>query len=508
MNALKTCFSSRPYYLLFLFITAAIGSFCFSIVEPYGAENKEQTLQHLFLNKKWKGDFDGMVERRLIRVLVVTNNMEFFFHRGHYRGMTVDLLEDFEKFINERDPEKTLQISVIFLPVNRDQLIPALVAGIGDIAVGNVSIIEDRLRAVDFSEPFRSDVRKIVVANSQVPSLRTLEDLSGQNLYVRKSSSYYSYLLRLNKTLEHRGQPLINLVEVDENFEDTDLLQMVNNSLIPMIIVDDHIAEFWSEIFADIKLYQDIPVNEGGAIGWAFRKKSPLLAEIINNFLKTAKIGTERGNVIFNKYYQNNKWTRNSIVSNSSERYQSILKLFKKYASTYGFDYLLTQALAYQESQFVHNKRSSAGAVGIMQVLPETAADKNVGIPNIENLEANVHAGHRYLRFIQDRYFNDTRIDYVNKHLLTLASYNAGPKKILDIREETKERGFDPNIWFNNVELVVAEKVGRETVQYVSNIYKYYIAYKLFQEKAHRFPKKSLSLAQNTPSRSSRFAPE
>ena len=283
----------------------------------------------------------------------------------------------------------------------------------------------------------------------------------------------------------------MKIVEADEHLEDSDLLEMVDAALIPMVVVDDHKAEFWGEIFTHIKLYPDIAINEGGKIGWAFRKDSPKLAEIINKFRETTKKGTELGNIVFKKYLQENKWARNALSPEAIERYQSTVELFKKYADQYEFDYLMTEALAFQESQLDHSKRSPAGAVGIMQLLPATAADQNVGIPDIENLEDNVHAGHKYLRFIQDRYFNDPDIDNLNKNLLTFAAYNAGPKKILDLRDEAKSRGLDPNVWFKNVELVVAEKVGRETIQYVSNIYKYFIAYKLTQEKAEKAQEKS-----------------
>jgi len=463
------------------------------------AEKNHEDFGHLLLEKRWEGDFDGMLERRLIRVLVVFNKIDFFIDQGHYRGMSVELLEAFEKFINKRNKERALHVDVIFLPVDRDQLIPALIDGKGDIAIGNLTIIEDQLKNVAFSNPFLTDVKGIVITNSNVPPLSTIEDLSGQKVHTRKSSSYYQHSLELNKTFKRKGLEPMKLVEADEHFEDSDLLQMVNNGLIPMIVVDDHIAKFWGELFKDITLYQNIAINEGGDIGWAFRKNSPRLAEVINSFLEITKKGTELGNVIFKKYLQENKWARNALSPRKIERHQSVIELFKKYADRYEFDYLMTQALAYQESQLDHSKRSSAGAVGIMQVLPETAADKNVGIPNIENLENNVHAGHKYLRFIQDRYFGESKIDNLNKHLLTFASYNAGPKKILDLRDETKSRGLDPNVWFNNVELVVAEKVGRETVQYVSNIYKYYIAYKLSKEKADKAQEKYITLAKITP---------
>lgn len=461
-------------------------------IEDSKAELKqsEEEFGHLSLDEQWQGDFDGMVERRLIRVLVVYNKMQFFIDQAKKRGVSVEMLEAFEKFINEGNKDKALQIDVIFLPVYRDQLIPALVEGRGDIAVGNLTITEERLEQVDFSEPFLTDVKEIVITNSKIPPLNSIEDLSGQTIHIRKSSSYFQHAVALNESFKQKGLKPMKIVEADEHLEDSDLLEMVDASLIPMVVVDDHKAKFWGEIFKNIKLYPDVAINEGGQIGWAIRKNSPKLAEVVNRFRETTKKGTEFGNIVFKKYLQENKWARNALSPEAIERYQSTVELFKKYADQYDFDYLMTEALAFQESQLDQSKRSPAGAVGIMQLLPDTAADENVGIPNIENLEDNVHAGHKYLRFIQDRYFSDSEIDNLNKHLLTFAAYNAGPKRILDLRDEAKSRGLDPNVWFKNVELVVAEKIGRETVQYVSNIYKYYIAYKLTQEKAEKSKQK------------------
>lgn len=167
----------------------------------------------------------------------------------------------------------------------------------------------------------------------------------------------------------------------------------------------------------------------------------------------------------------------------AAETDEAYVDLFKSYADRYDFDYLMTAALAYQESQLDHSKKSHVGALGIMQMLPGTAADKNVGIPDIEKLENNIHAGHKYLRFIQDRYFDDPQIDTLNKYLFTFAAYNAGPAKVGTLRKEADEKGLDPNVWFQNVEVIAAKRIGRETVQYVSNIYKYYISYKLADSK-------------------------
>jgi membrane-bound lytic murein transglycosylase MltF len=499
MTALKARLSCQAQISCCLCIALLISLLLFFSPEAFAAEKNQETFGHLSLDQRWEGDFDGMLERRLIRVLVVFSKIGFFIDQGQYRGLSADLIEAFEKFINEGNKDETLKVKVIFLPVDRDQLIPALAAGKGDIAVGNLTIIEDRLQQVDFSNPFLSNVKEIVITNAKVPLLNSIDDLSGQRVHLRKSSSYYHHVLELNKTFKKKGLKPIEIIEADEHFEDSDLLQMVNNGLIPMIVVDDHIAKFWKETFKDIKLYPDIAVNEGGDIGWAFRKNCPRLAETINSFLETTKKGTALGNVIYKKYLQDNKWARNALSPEAVNHYQSVIELFKKYAGRYEFDYLMTEALAYQESQLDHSKRSPAGAVGIMQLLPETAADKNVGIPNIENLEDNVHAGHKYLRFIQDRYFSEAEIDYLNRHLLTFAAYNAGPRKILDLRDEAKIRGLDPNVWFKNVEVVEAEKIGRETVQYVGNIYKYYIAYKLSKKMSDKVRKKSITLAKMGP---------
>jgi membrane-bound lytic murein transglycosylase MltF len=496
MSVLNGRLSSIAQLVGYLRLALLIG--IIPILNPHAvsADKNQNEFGHLSLAEKWHGDFDGMEERRLIRVLVVYNKFNFFLDQGRYRGASAELLQAFEKFINRGNKDPALPIDVIFLPVSDAELIPALLEGIGDIGVGNLTITPERLKKVDFSTPFLTDVKEIVITSSKAPTLYSLEDLSNRKLHLRKSSSYYQHTLELNKRFKKQGMKPIKIIEVDEHFEDSDLLAMVNEGLIAITAVDDHLANFWADTLKELKIYKDITLNESGEMGWAFRKNSPKLAKVVNSFIETTKKGTKVGNLIFNKYLHDNKWVRNGLSPEVVERYQSTVALFKKYADQYNFDYLMTKAVAYQESQLDHRKRSPCGAVGIMQLMPKTAADKNVDIPNIENLEDNVHAGHKYLRFIQDRYFNQSEIDNLNKHLLTFAAYNAGPKRILDLRKLARTRGLDPNVWFNNVEVIAAEKIGRETVQYVSNIYEYYISYKLLKEKADKVREKSLTLAE------------
>ena len=90
------------------------------------------------------------------------------------------------------------------------------------------------------------------------------------------------------------------------------------------------------------------------------------------------------------------------------------------------------------------------------------------------------------MRRVMDTNFNDEQMDELNKALFTFASYNAGPGRVRQLRREAEKRGLDPNVWFGNVEQIASERIGRETVTYVSNIYKYYVAYRLVVEETER----------------------
>jgi membrane-bound lytic murein transglycosylase MltF len=164
-------------------------------------------------------------------------------------------------------------------------------------------------------------------------------------------------------------------------------------------------------------------------------------------------------------------------------KYRATVEFFRKYAGQYGFDYLMVTAQAYQESRLDQRLRSRAGAVGVMQVKPSTAAGAPIGIRDVTRVDANVHAGVKYLRFILDRYLDDPAMDPVNRGLFAFAAYNAGPARVQGLRRQAAARGLDPNRWFGHVEHVAAREIGRETVQYVSNIYKYYLAYTMVTER-------------------------
>lgn len=457
---------------LILFLISCL-SFAWSFTDAHAVEST------LRLDEKWFGDFDGMVEKHRIRALVPYSKTFYFLDGADQRGATYDLIKEFEKYVNTKLKKKTLTVRLIVIPTRRDRLLPALKQGLGDIAAGNLTMTPGRQEFADFSIPVITGVDEVIVTGPKGPAIETVDDLSGREIYVRASSSYYASLERLNKEFKEAGKKGVTLRLADENLEDEDLLEMLNAGLIPMTAVDSHKGEFWSQVFKDLTIHRNVKIRTGGQTAWAFRKNSPQLRNVVDEFMRKHRKGTLIGNILFNRYLRNTKWVRNSISQEEFERFEQIVELFEKYSDRYQFDWLMVAALAYQESRIDQSKRSPVGAIGVMQILPTTAADSNVGIPNIEELEPNIHAGVKYLRFITDRYFEKEPMDELNKGLFAFAGYNAGPAKVARLRNEAKSVGLDPNVWFRNVEIIAAKRIGRETVQYVSNIYKYYIAYKL-----------------------------
>ncbi len=445
-------------------------------------QSADEDQARLWQRHQWTGDLDEMRKQRIIRALVPFSQTFFFLDRGHRRGLTYEALMEYEKFLNKKIKTRHLGVHIVIIPTLRDRLLSDLVDGYGDIAAGNLTITPEREKLVDFTAPSLTDVDEIVVTGPNPPELKTIFDLAGKEILVRKSSSYYESLLTLNKTLQAIGKEPVNITFADEYLEDEDLLEMVNAGLLPMIIIDRHKGEFWARILKQITLHPALRLRTGGEIAWAIRKNSPLLKKNVNSFVRTIKKGTLTGNILYQRYLQNTKYIKNFSKS-SLKKYNKTIDLFKKYSDRYNFPYLLLTALAYQESGLDQKKRSSAGAVGIMQILPTTAADKHVNVKHIERLENNIHAGTRYLRFMADRYFADPALTPLNRDLFTIASFNAGPARVAKLRKEAAKLGLDPDIWFNSVEVVAARRIGRETVQYVRNIYKYYVAYEYIVKK-------------------------
>jgi membrane-bound lytic murein transglycosylase MltF len=327
-------------------------------------------------------------------------------------------------------------------------------------------------------------VREVVVTGPGAPPIAAVDDLAGQEVFVRKASVYYETLTRLNEQLKARGKPAVVIDEAPDVLEDDDVLEMVNAGLVPITIVDDYLAAFWSKVFTGLQVHGDVVVRSNGSLAIAFRKENPRLREVVNRWLRTHAKGDAFRNTIERRYLDSITYAKNATADSQRRKFQAVVALFKKYGAQYNVDYLLMAAQGYQESTLDQSVKSPVGAIGVMQVMPPTGKELNVG--DITQTDANIHAGVKYMRFMVDRYYADEPMDNLNKVLMTFASYNAGPGRIRQIRRETEKRGLNPNVWFGNVERVASERIGRETVTYVSNIYKYYITYRLMTDQAQR----------------------
>ncbi|MCL4799880.1 MAG: lytic transglycosylase F [Burkholderiales bacterium] len=428
-------------------------------------------------SRPWRGDFDGIKERRYIRVLVPYSRTLFFNDRGTQRGITADTLHDFEQWLNRKYKTRSRPITVLAISTTRDRLVPLLIEGRGDIAAGNLTITPERQKQVDFSAPVGRNVAEVVVTGPGAPALARVDDLVGKEVHVRKASSYHESLVELNKRFGAERKPQMKLTLVPDALEDEDMMEMANAGLLAIIVVDDWKARMWAQVLPRIKVHGDIAVRTGGDIAWALRKGSPLLAAEVNDFVAKA---LKSGNVTEQRlatYMRRVKQIGNNTEAAEWKRFEATIAYFRKYGDKYGFDPLMIAAQGYQESRLDQNAKSPVGAIGIMQIMPATGVELAVG--DITKVEPNVHAGVKYMDQLHERYFKDVPFDKQNLTLFAFAAYNAGPGRVQQLRREAEKEGLDPNVWFNNVELVAAKRVGQETVGYVRNIYKYYVAYTL-----------------------------
>ncbi len=437
--------------------------------------------------KPWTGDLDRMIDRRTIRVLTTHSKTFYFSDKGVHRGIVVDYFRLFEEDLNKKlaaegklKKKKNLKVRVVFIPVRRDQLLAGLVAGKGDIAAANLTITPERQKLVGFSAAGLSNVSEVVVTGPASPKVATLDELAGKEVFVRKSSSYYDSLVALNTRFAVEKKAPVKIKEAPETLEDEDLLEMLNAGLVTVVVVDKHIADFWKQVLPQLSVHDSVAVRTGGQIAWAMRKGSPQLKTRVDDFANRNKVGTAVGNQLLTRYLKNVKYVNNAASEEERKKFLALVRYFQKYGDKYNVDWVLMGAQGYQESQLDQNAKSHVGAIGVMQIMPATAREMNVG--DVREIEANIHAGIKYMRWMIDRYYEKEPMTPLDKALFAFASYNAGAGRISSLRKEAARRGLDPNVWFRNVEYVVAEKIGQETISYVSNIFKYYIGYRLIQE--------------------------
>lgn len=432
--------------------------------------------------RPFTGDLPAMRERHLVRALVSYSKTDFFLAGGRPHGLQAELLRRLEKFLNRGGSQSQPRVRVAYVPVRFEELLPALLEGRGDLAAAFLTPTPEREKRLAFASGHGLLVNEVVVTRAGLDHIASLEDLAGRRVYVMRGSSYAEHLREVDHKLRARGLLPIEIVEADPRFVTEDILEMVNAGSVDMTVADDFRARLWAQVLPEIAVREDLAVHEGGHVGWAVRPDNPELQAALEEYLRGVDRGSLVGNVLFQRYYEDTSWAKDPTSEAERQKLARYAGLFRKYGERYGFDWRALAAQAYQESGLDHGRRSRAGAVGLMQLLPRTAADPVVGIPDVSDVDANVHAGAKYLAFLRDHYFSSPEIGDDDRLAFAWAAYNAGPATLARVRARTEAMKLDPDRWFGNAEHAALALVGREPVRYVANIYKYYVAYRLMSD--------------------------
>ncbi len=452
--------------------------------EPPANTFEHPALQERLVHEKWQGDLDGIVKRRILRVLVAPNKLGFYFDGSEIHGAAYEFCREFERFLNHKLHTGNLAIHLHFVPIGRDSLLPKLADGYGDLIATMMVTPSQPQFAVDFAEPLY-DEAKAVIVSGRGEQLSRLEDLSGREVYYFSNTTSYEKLRRLSEDLQRNGKPPIRLTPAAPDLRVGDLLEMVNAGLVPMTVAEEQVAQAWAKVLPNLKIHSQIVVA-ANPLAWVVQPNTPQLKSVVNEFIRNHKIGTLYGNTLRDKYLGNIKWVKDAIAGEDLAHFEQMVHLFHTYGEKYEFPYLLLAAQAYQESGLNQRLRSKAGAVGVMQIKPSTASADPIDITGVDKLDHNIEAGAKYLRYMVTHYYANEPMDQMTKGLFALASYNAGPDRIEKLRPVAAKEGYDPNRWFNNVEFVAATEIGAETPNYVGNVYKYYLAYKMTTEQDAR----------------------
>ena len=431
------------------------------------------------LNQTATDDLAEMLKRRTIRVLTTYAPSTYFIHEGRSYGFEFSLLKDFENYIN-RDLSKDQMPTVLeFIPIPENLLLPCLQSGLGDIVAAGMRHAGSSKQLFDFTESYLQGVSEVLVTHRRAPVVNSLADLSGRTIHVQNDWMESKTLRRIDARLLVKGQRRLRKITTNGYLASEDILELINQGVIDLSIVESHIARLWSAAHPDIVILEFPEISAHTPISWVVRKNNPEFKAYLDRFLQSHGHGSLFGNIYYRRYFEATRWISNPLRPTDHGKFSRYVPLFRKYGSRYGFDWMLLAALAYQESQMENQRQSRSGAVGLMQVMPATASDANINIDNIRDPEQNVHAGTKYLALLRDVYFPAREFSPEERIHFILAAYNAGPSKISRCRRLAGRLGYDTGKWFGHTELAARRLIGNETVRYVSNVIKYFMAYSL-----------------------------
>ncbi|MFV2054994.1 MAG: transporter substrate-binding domain-containing protein [Thiohalomonadales bacterium] len=430
---------------------------------------------------RYTDDLPVIKQRKTLRVLTRNNTANYYLWRGRLMGFEYELVKEFSK-------KQGLRLEMIVVPA-RDQLKDWLLEGRGDLIAASMSIRPLNIvqSSLIFSDRYNS-VNEVIVMRSDDKSIETLEDLQGRKIYVRQSSSYWNSLSKLKQT-----GLAFDLMAVPEIMETEEIIAKVADGSYDLTVSDSNLVEIELAWRTDIKA--SLIIRQGIQHGWLMRKNNPQLQAAVADFIKS----TYRGafyNITKTKYFKKKRRISKYVKMRNNKELRDQLspydEIVKRLSEKKALDWRLVVSQMFHESRFNPKARSWVGAQGLLQVMPRTAAE--FGVTNLADPEQGILAGVRYLAWLRHRF--EPELSVKDRMWFVLASYNAGLGHVRDARRLAKQRGLNPNIWFQNVEkaMLLLSKPkfsklarfgyvrGSEPVKYVREVHDRYLAYLQFTE--------------------------
>lgn len=383
-------------------------------------------------------------ERKTLIAIVDNSSTGYFIYRGQPMGYDYDLLNLFAQHMGlELEVKLTTSIKDAFEMLNN---------GEGDIIAYSLTVTKERKQIVDFTDSHYTTRQVLVQRKPENWRQMTLDqinkhlvrnqvDLIGKEIHVRKSSSYVD---RLHNLSDEIGGDII-VIEEQDSAETEDLIKRVAYGEFKYTVADESVALVNAAYYPEIDV--GTPISFPQQIAWAVRKNAPGLKKELNNWLAGIK-KQPTFNVIYNKYYENRRASKRRAASDYSsmggEKISEYDDIIKQYADSIGWDWRLLAAQVYQESRFNANAQSWAGAIGLMQMVPETA--RRFGASDFFDPAQNIKAATSYLKYLDDLWSKTVK-DSVERQKFVLASYNVGLGHVIDARELAKKYNKNPKVW-------------------------------------------------------------
>ncbi|MFV0421690.1 transglycosylase SLT domain-containing protein [Oleidesulfovibrio sp.] len=435
--------------------------------------------------RPFTGDLKEIQQRKVLRVLVPYNRSDFFLDGAMQRGLAYDTGRAFQKWLNKKLGLKGEQrITFLYIPAAPDDMLRMLSEGQADIIGFEATLPAEAPPDMRFTTTWTQTAKAVVVSSKDAPALESVSQLAGKHIYALKSSALAGITADVSRQLVQQGLKEIKVTEAEGGLTQEDLMELVDGEAIAFAAVDYEKAQLWATVLSNLKIEENAVLTDTAARAWVVRKESIQLKSVCDSFIKYYRRSGDYA-WLQQKYYDRTTYVADAGRSDELESLEATLPLFEKYGEMYDFAPLLLAAQGYQESRLNQSARSNRGAVGIMQLLPSTAAAKPVNMPDISTPDKNIHAGVKYLSHLRQTYFSGDAISYLDKMLFSFAAYNAGPGNMRKARRKTAEMGLNPDVWMDNLEVGIARTVGQQPIEYVRNIIKYYIVFQLVHEHQH-----------------------